>query len=221
VFTINLNIIIIIANSFIKKNFKKYTGILYKYGWLVGYWAGDKSISGSLLHLKFDPYKSSIIAWKLAAVNKSRYDSWSENPLVRLIYTEPEFKYQILFCVQYDYKQHKSKVLRNNMLYEEDNEDEEYTIRKALFEKHHESELWKQDEVIVRQVDDDNDITFYQEGKGSIIEQQSCFSFEDEKYFKFWIPKDNENESKRFDGIWAGDYGILCSNLFLSFFLSC
>ena len=184
---------------------------MYKYGWLIGYWAGDRSISGSLLHLKFDPYKSSIIAWKLAAVNKSlRNDFWSKNPLIRLVYTEPEFKYQILFCVQYDYKQHKSKILRNIKLYEEDNEDEEYMIRKALFEKHHESELWKREEIITRRVDDDGDITLYQEGKDNIIEQQSCFSFKDEKYFKFWTLKDNENENKRFDGIWVGNYGRFC-----------
>ncbi|CAB4373197.1 unnamed protein product [Rhizophagus irregularis] len=172
-----------------------YTGILYKYGWLIGYWAGNKPINGSLLHLKFDPYKLSIIAWKLEAINKSLSGvPWSKNFSVRLVHAEPKFTYQMLFCVQYDNSKHKSKIIRSNLLYdEEDNNDEEFIIRKAIFEKHHESELWKREEEEI-----------YQE---SIIGQQNCFSFEDEKFFKFWTPKDNQKENKRFDGIWVGDYG--------------
>jgi hypothetical protein len=173
---------------------------LYEYGWLIGHWAGNKPISGSLLHLKFDPYKLSIIAWKLIAINKSSNNVlWSKNSLIRLVYTEPKFTYQMLFCVQYDSNKHKSKIIRSNLLYDEEEiKNEEFIIGEAIFEKHHESELWKQEE-------EEN----YNE---SIIGQQNCFSFEDEKFFKFWTLKDNQSENKSFDGIWVGDYGRLFSN---------
>ncbi|GBB97063.1 hypothetical protein RclHR1_29030002 [Rhizophagus clarus] len=171
-------------------------GILYKYGWLIGYWAGNKSVSGSLLHLKFDPYKLSIIAWKLKAVNKSLNNvHWSKNSLIRLVYTEPKFTYQMLFCIQYDSNQHKAKIMRSNLLYdEEDNKDEEFIIREAIFEKHHESELWKQER---------EEGNYYE----NIIEQKNCFSFENEKFFKIWTLKNNQTENKSFDGIWVGNYG--------------
>ncbi|GET00014.1 F-box domain protein [Rhizophagus clarus] len=121
-----------------------YTGILYKYGWLIGYWAGNKSM---------------------------------------------------LFCIQYDSNQHKAKIMRSNLLYdEEDNKDEEFIIREAIFEKHHESELWKQER---------EEGNYYE----NIIEQKNCFSFENEKFFKIWTLKNNQTENKSFDGIWVGNYG--------------
>ncbi|CAI2184705.1 18152_t:CDS:2 [Funneliformis geosporum] len=191
--------------------------ILYKFGWLIGYWAGNKPINGSFLNIKFDSYKSSIIAWRITAINKSlRSVSWSKNLSVRLVYTEPEYRHQILFSVQYDSKQHRSKVLEGNNIL---NDDGECIIRKALFEKHNESVLWKQDDddeygdeqrgLILEEEEisnaDEVDTTIF--CHENTIENQDCFLFEDEKYFKCWTLNKNQKEKKKFDGIWIGDYG--------------
>ncbi|CAG8491690.1 3359_t:CDS:2 [Funneliformis mosseae] len=136
-----------------------YTGILYKYGWLIGYWAGNKPINGSLLIIEFDPYKSSIIAWRITATS---FDKHNES-----------------------------------VLWKQQDDDDEYGNEQTGF--------ISEEEEIDNTDTDEVDTTIF--GQESTIENQNCFLFEDEKYFKFWTLNDRQKEKKKFDGIWVGDYG--------------